>query len=382
MNVRPLNPRWVLAGTGLALLGLLAAPKQRHAEPFTPSPSEVVGRTTPGLPRAAVSDLPGATEQARALIVASRRAGGDPRLLGRAQAVLAPWWSQPDLPAETRLVRATIRQSFHDFPAALVDLDAIVAASPDDAQAWLTRATVLQVLSRLDEARESCARLRDAPPLVTTVCRAQVDGLSGHAAAARDALTAALPSARPDERSWALSVLGDLTLWAGDAKAAVTRYQQALEADPTDEYTRGALADLLLDLKRPAEVVVLLREHPAVDAQVLRLAIAGRDAHDEHAAQWLADITERVEAARARQDVVHRREEARFTLELEHDATHAVQLAVANFAVQREPADARILLEAATAAKQPEAARPALEWLARTGFEDPTLRALGGGARP
>ncbi len=381
MNVRPVNPRWVLAGTGLALLGLLAAPKQRHAEPYTPATADLVGRTTPGLPRRAVDDLPSATEQARALIVASRRAGGDPRLLGRAQAVLAPWWSQVDLPNETRLVRATIRQSFHDFPAALLDLDAIVAQSPDDAQAWLTRATVLQVLARLDEAKASCTHLRGVSALVATVCHVQVDGLKGHSVAARDALSAVLPSARPDERSWALSVLGDLTLWSGDSAGAVARYQQALEADPSDEYTRGALADVLLDLKRPAEVVALLREHTAVDAQVLRLAIAGQQAHDEHAAQWLADVTERVEAGRARQDVVHRREEARFTLELEHEASHALELALANFAVQREPADARMLLEAAIAAKQAEAARPALEWLERTGFEDPTVRALAAGVR-
>jgi Tfp pilus assembly protein PilF len=372
----------VLLGLGVALLALLLAPRERRSEPYVPAASEVMGRVTPGLPRQAATDLESATTQARELIVASRRAGGDPRLLGRAQAVLSPWWSQADLPAETKLVRATIRQSFHDFPAALVDLDAILLEHPDDAQALLTRATVLQVLSRLDEARASCTRLSGVSLVVVTVCRAQVDGLSGHAAAARDALTAVLPSARAEERGWALSVLGDLTLWAGDAAAAVARYQEALGVDPRDEYTRGALADLLLELHRPAEVVTLLADHTAVDAQVLRLAIAARDAHDDRAPRWLADVTERVEASRARQDVVHRREEARFTLELEHEPVRALELALANFAVQQEPADARVLLEAALAAKAPERAAAAKAWLERTGFEDPTLRALAAGVRP
>ncbi len=383
MTVHPLPPRWVLAGTALALVALLLAPRAHRGSPYTPQPTEVVGHATTLAPVALkTDDVAQATQQARALILASRHAGGDPRLLGRAQAVLGPWWARDDVPTETRLVRATIRQSFHDFPQALADLDAVVAADPRDAQAWLTRATVLQVLGRLDEAEVSCQHLGGVSQLVSTVCHAQVAGLRGQAAAARDALAAVLPSAGAQEQGWALSVLGDLQLWAGEPLAAVRSYQQALQRDPGDEYTRGALADVLLDLHRPAEVVELLREHTVIDAQLLRLAIAARDAHDARAERWRLDLTERVEAGRARQDVVHRREEARFTLELEGDAGRALTLAEANFAVQREPADARVLLEAAGAAKQPARAQPALSWLTQTGFADPTLRALATAVTP
>jgi Tfp pilus assembly protein PilF len=290
--------------------------------------------------------------------------------------VLGRWWASDDVPTETRLVRATIRQSFHDFPRALADLDAVVAADPGDAQAWLTRATVLQVLARLDEAEESCRRLVGASRLVFTVCQAQVDGLRGTPAKGREALTGALASATADEQGWARSVLGDLALWAGDADAAIANYQLALRLDPSDEYTRGALADLLLDLRRPHHVVELLREHTAIDAQLLRLTIAAREVHDEHLSTWRRDLAERIDAGRARQDVVHRREEARYALELEGDAERALALAEANFQVQKEPADARVLLEAARAAKHPARAQPALAWLSATGFADPALRRL------
>src|SRR5436190_2666153 len=47
-----------------------------------------------------------------------------------------------------------------------------------------------------------------------------------------------------------------------------------------------------------------------------------------------------------------------------------------NWTLQREPRDARILLEAALAANDPKAAQPALDWLARTGYQDPYLRRL------
>ena len=49
---------------------------------------------------------------------------------------------------------------------------------------------------------------------------------------------------------------------------------------------------------------------------------------------------------------------------------------VENWARQRGPADARILLEAALAAGAPEAARPVLEWLQATRIEDVALSRL------
>ncbi|WP_244982150.1 DUF4331 family protein [Corallococcus exercitus] len=61
------------------------------------------------------------------------RASGDPRYLGRAQAALEPWWSAEQPPPGVRLLRATILQGRHEFPAALADLDALVRETPDDA---------------------------------------------------------------------------------------------------------------------------------------------------------------------------------------------------------------------------------------------------------
>jgi hypothetical protein len=51
-------------------------------------------------------------------------------------------------------------------------------------------------------------------------------------------------------------------------------------------------------------------------------------------------------------------------------------LAGSNYAVQREPADARILLEAAIAARQPEAAAPVRDWLQANRVESVVLQAL------
>ena len=54
----------------------------------------------------------------------------------------------------------------------------------------------------------------------------------------------------------------------------------------------------------------------------------------------------------------------------------ALRLARENWAEQREAADARVLLEAALAARDRVAAAPVLKWLADNNFEDVRLRPL------
>ena len=54
----------------------------------------------------------------------------------------------------------------------------------------------------------------------------------------------------------------------------------------------------------------------------------------------------------------------------------SVATAAANYEVQREPRDARILLESAVTARNAKAAQPVRDWLQRSGFEDGHLRSL------
>src|SRR5262249_35444043 len=117
-------------------------------------------------------DLALATRLARRAIEAAREAG-DPRYLGQAQAALAPWWNLGDPPPAALLLRATVKQSTHDFTGALADLDRLIAQRPADGQALLTRATVLTVQGRYNDARADCARIaRLTIPLVTSACAA------------------------------------------------------------------------------------------------------------------------------------------------------------------------------------------------------------------
>jgi len=358
--------------------------------------------------REAPRDLGAAVRLAR-IDVQAARDRADPRFLGRAQAALGPWWSQGDAPPEVSLLRATIRQARHEFDAALVDLDRLVRAgewsrdggertpvpSPTAipahvlAQALLTRAVVLGVKARYAEGLTSCARLDGlASPFVRAACRAPLLGLTGRAAAAATELAGVLDQATgPAETAWGRVLLAELARSDGDERGAEALLRSVVALAPADGGARAALCDLLLDAGRADEVPPLVRGHEDDDALLLRLALAeaargnGRGAVSSAAA---ATVAARFAASRERGDTVHRREESRFALHVERDPARALRLAIANWDVQREPADARVLLEAALAAKAPASARPALDWLETTRTTEPRLRALAvalGGTR-
>jgi hypothetical protein len=76
-----------------------------------------------------------------------------------------------------------------------------------------------------------------------------------------------------------------------------------------------------------------------------------------------------------RGEAVHRREQARFLLEVEHQPQLALEAARENWKVQREPEDILVLVAAAWAAGYPHAAEPAREFMRRTGLTDARLKA-------
>lgn len=307
------------------------------------------------------------------------RALGDPRYLGRAQAALAPWWNAPQPPLEVRVLRATIHQGRHDFDAALADLDAAVREDPRGAQAWLTRAVVLGVRGEHAEAVRSCAQLEAlAGELVAAVCRAQVRSLAGHSREAYTLLSGALAhgAGSPAEQAWASSTLAEAAARAGNTAGAEHLFKRALALDPSDAYTRAAYADLLLDVGRPREASTLVRTHASDDAQLLRQVLAETALGSPEAPALAAELRARYAASRLRGDSVHGREEARFALHVEHAPEQALALAEANWRVQHEPWDARVLMEAALAARKPEAAQSVLRFLEASGCEDPGLLSL------
>lgn len=388
------SPGRVLLGFLLVALLALAMPAPGRATPFIPTDDNTVlehlplqandpaGKELRDLRRALAiepGNLALAEKVAQRDIEQARR-DADPRYLGYAEAALAQWWKLPQPPASVLVLRAIVRQANHEFSAALLDLNAAVAVEPRNAQALLTRASIQQAMGDYAATRKTCFALA---PLVSEVigyaCLTSVMSVNGESARSYALLQRVVnPQVLLDstQRQWIEGLLAEMAARQGALTAADQHYQNALAANHVDSYLLASYADFLLDAGRPADVVRLLRDRTRADPLLLRLALAERALRLPTLAEHVTALGARFDASRLRGDVVHRREQARFELELLHNPGTAVQLARDNWAVQREPADARVLLEAALAAGEPAAAAPVLHWLAQSRLQDAHITAL------
>jgi tetratricopeptide (TPR) repeat protein len=305
------------------------------------------------------------------------RALSDPRYLGRAQATLARWWTLAEPPPDVLLVRATIEQAIHQFPEARVDLDRLIRARPDDAQALLTRAVVATITADYAAARDSCRAVAPlTSPIVAATCEAPLDAIAGTADEAYARLARLVASARTGDagvRGWALTELAELAYMRGDPDAAMAHLGSALAIDPDDAYARNLDADILMATGHTADASRMLAGREQIDSHLVRRAIAEHELHGRDADRLVAAMRERIAAAAERGDRIHLREEARFTLAVERDAPRAVRIAADNWKVQKELADARLLAEAAVAADDRDAAAPVVAWARSTGVRDAVL---------
>lgn len=356
-----------------------------------PNPSAVVARVVKKDPRelALRADLRAHPDRADLaaelahLDVQRARSLSDPRYLGRAQATLAHWWGMPSPPPDVLLLRATIRQSLHDFTSARADLEQLLARRPGDAQAHLTLAVVETVTGDYAAARTHCAKVAQlAPPIYSITCDAQVDGVTGKALEGRATLEHALSQPMdPALRGWAVTAVAELAIVTGDYATATTSFREALADDPDDAYARAGLADVLIWSGHAAEASQVLAGHEIIDNLLVRRAIAEHIAHGPDAAKLARAMRDRITAAAERGDRIHVREEARFALEVEGDGRRALALALENWDVQKELADARLVAQAARAAGDLTAAGPVATWVRDNHVEDVQVRTALGASR-
>jgi tetratricopeptide (TPR) repeat protein len=307
-------------------------------------------------------------------------AEGDPRFIGYAEAALGRWWTEPAPPADLLVARALVKQYRHEFDAALADLAQAGAIDPTNTEVWSWRAALHLVRAEYAAAAKDCEAMRATGSEYDWIaCKANLDGMTGNASRAYAALHAAFERAgrqSPSGGVWPLTRLAEFALRLGENARAEQHFRAALALGHDDQYLLAAYADFLLDEGRPAEVVANLSEWIRSDGLLLRLALAEQKLGAPKLAEHVQALSARFDAAARRGDRLHQQEEARFRLHLRNEPKRALALAQENWKVQREPRDARVLLEAALATGDREAARPVLDWLVRSRHEDPVLRRL------
>ena len=194
------------------------------------------------------------------------------------------------------------------------------------------------------------------------------------------ALLAAVPRPGGIDASMAylLTVRAELHERAQAVELALADYRAALELNPGDDSTRASLADALLARGLVSDArAALAVQKPGLALLVRAVACAPASERAGLAAQASAWL----ELEKSRGDAPHLREAAMLAL-TRGDAATALAAAEANFRLQRELPDVRVLARAATAAHDEAARRRLGEWLLQGGFRDAvTENILAGAAR-
>ena len=315
-------------------------------------------------------------------------AQGDPRYVGYASAAIAPLAktapanANANAQADYFLVLGLIQQFSHEFEPALANLAKASQLNPKSADPLLWRSAIFMVQARYPEALVECQRVTPlSDPLLGMGCNAYVEATTGQLDQAFEKLSSAIkvtPQAPPELLLWQSTRLAEMAWRLGRFDTAEAYFKSALRQGVTDQFLLGAYADFLLVRQRPGEVISLLTDWERSDILLLRLALAGKVTGDKRSSDWAAQLRDRFVAAALRGDRLHEQEAARFELDIEGHAAKALNLASANYKIQKEPRDAEILMRAAVAARQAKTAQVALDWLRTSRYQDPALEALAG----
>lgn len=293
------------------------------------------------------------------------RESGDQRLLGQALLLLN---QTPSATLEIKLLRAATLQALHRFDAALEELQAVLQQDPINVQAWLMRASLLNVRGDYTAAQTACRQLiANVSPLLSGSCSSSVlarQGQPERAYALLEQLYKQAAAAQNDAEilHYAHVSLAEIADQLGEASAAHW-WSLALASQPRDLYTRIGAARNAYYRNAFDEVIRLTENATEIDALLLLRTLALQQVKNPQAQELKQRLVQRLEQARARGDTLHGRDHAAILLDLLQRPTEALALAQQNWQQQREPEDTALLLRAALAAKRPDIYLETHRWL-------------------
>ena len=205
-------------------------------------------------------------------------------------------------------------------------------------------------------ARRNAARSsRSRASCIATGCRAAVDAATGKARPAYDALKAALDgrndAGRPSLRLWALTRLAEIAGRLEKPAHAERHFRDALALGVEDDFLLAAYADFLLEQGRPQEVDALLKKWARSDNAAAAPRARGEGAEAAGGAEAHAGARRALRRRRAaRRAAAPRRGSALPARAQRRRRRLRSPPRWRTGRSQREPRDAKVLLEAALAA--------------------------------
>lgn len=308
-----------------------------------------------------------------------------------ANQVIKPWARQAvipgipkrEAPIEIKLIRATLSQHDHHYAEASEDLLSLIQQQPRNRQAWLTLSTIQLVQGDYQKAQVSCSALsRIGSHWLSSLCYSQLYSLTGAAKKAykmQQRLLSALHEQQRALRLWVTGLLAETAMRLGNHQHAEQYFKIGLRIKPDDTYILRTYSDYLLHQKRPHDVIQLLKIRPENDQLLLRFAIATKHLGQQEVEKKLVNrLEQRFANALAKNNHIHGRDEALFLLAFKTDDAskkRALKLAETNWATQKEPDDALILLQAAIANQNTDKQQKIIDWVKQHKLQDQRFKA-------
>lgn len=297
---------------------------------------------------------------------------GDPRALGQADALLAPF--AQDNSTQAQLLRANMAQADHQFDFSRRALLRLLSQTPDQPDALLMLSSIDLVQGRFQDAQRRCGQIKDLSLLPLRVaCVTQVDLMTRplrDVAPRLAALARLTPTLTPSQARWIGLMQADAAQRSNNAALAQQAFAQLDDSMPA----LVAQADWLLAHRQWQAVRDLLITHTDNDSLLLRLTISEIHLKHPEANAHLQLLGERIHVWQQRGETAHQREEAAYA-QLMGKPKRALELARLNWKNQRETADVVIYATAALVANSTADIRILQDWIKTTGFDYPILSA-------
>ncbi len=390
------RPRFVPFFCTLLITGVALIPLAGYSQTFTPPDDNYIVEDLPSpivrlsrqlqQERSDRNDTPTAEALLQQATLSYDIAVTDqsPRAYGRTLSLLQSWPAGEDKPARYHILKAAVLQHNHEFAQAVQQLDRALELEPDNAQAMLIKAQIGLVTGDHAMARHNCETLRPlAHPSIHLNCQVQIDGVTGSATEALNAVeqylneVRSLPAASRVELLLSAAVI---THRLGEVDRANGLYLQVLQQAPMNFYALTRYADLLLETGRAERLVTMLDAYPeeAMNTELRILLAEALQAVDSSESRQRAEqlkdaLQEEFSIALRRDEALPYKSYARFSLNLLALPQQALEAARENWTLQREPSDTLLLAQAALEADDQRTLQEVGQWVEDTGLESRQL---------
>jgi len=303
----------------------------------------------------------------------------DRSYLQKVREVLNPWWTQTNVPAKLRLLRAQWYLQHHHLNNALQDLQSLnenVLKPLDYQESLLLSTKIHRLQGNYDTSRKLCIELgRRTNETLRALCLGSTLSLLGRHEQAYFILNDAAYDSiamSPRRYQWVRTEMAVLNHRFGQPKMAEKNFRIALEQKLPNHYLWRAYGDFLLNQGQAEKLLWELPE-ASPDAGVQLRRLLAMQVLEQDISALTKQLLAQFQRASQQDDKSLLTEEARFNLEVLNKPQNALKLAQEAWTVYKTPELSVVYLRAALAAQQSQAAQEVLNWINQYEWNDQVL---------